>query len=276
MTLYAFDGTWQENEEEAGFGNSNIVRFADAYDGPVCYYRGIGTKGGKILRWLAGGTGLGGEFRIGEAKDDLKEQLAAGQRSVDVVGFSRGAALAIDFVNEIVDTLRREDLRVRFLGLFDTVHSFGVAGIDFNLFHKPEVPDIVDHCYHALALDERRGTFPFTATPNGYQVWFRGAHSDIGGGNGNGALNCISLRWMLCKAKAAGVPIKAGVIEALAATIDSDAPIRRARFDPIADPFRIIGQGERIHYTVKARPEHNNPPAGCPIESEADELILGR
>ena len=156
------------------------------------------------------------------------------------------------------------------------MHSFGVAGIDFNLFHEPAVPDVVDHCYHALALDERRRTFPSTPTPNGYQVWFRGAHSDIGGGNGNAALNCIALRWMLCKAKAAGAPIKAGAIDALAATIDGNAAIRAARFDPIADPFRVIAGGDRVHYSVTARPQHNNPAAAMTIESEADELILGR
>ena len=276
MTLYAFDGTWQEEEEEAGFGNSNIVRFADAYDGPVCYYRGIGTKGGKLLRWLSGGTGLGGELRIDDAKDDLKEQLKADERTIDVVGFSRGAALAIDFANEIVKTLRRENLRVRFLGLFDTVHSFGAASIDFNLFHKPEVPDIVDHCYHALALDERRGTFRCTPTPNRYQVWFRGVHSDIGGGNSNAGLNCIALRWMLCKARAAGVPINADAIDDLAPTINADAPIRPSRFDPVADPFRTIASGDRIHYSVTARQGHNNPPPGARIETVADERSLGR
>jgi uncharacterized protein (DUF2235 family) len=276
MTLYAFDGTWQEEEEEAGFANTNVVRFKDAYDGPVCYYRGIGTKGGKVLRVLSGGTGLGGELRIRDAKDDLDRQLKAGERTVDIVGFSRGAALAIDFANEIDDTLRRNDLRVRFLGLFDTVHSFGVAGIELNLFHKPEVPGIVDRCFHALALDERRGTFPCTRTPHGYEVWFRGAHSDVGGGNGNAGLNCIALRWMLCKARAAGVPIKPAALDALKTSIDADAAIRPPSFDPKADPFRVVGSGDRVHHSVKPRANHNNPLPDMVIETEADELILGR
>jgi len=90
-------------------------------------------------------------------------------------------------------------LRVRFLELFDTVHSFGVPGIDLNLFHDPDLPNIVDHCFHALALDERRGAFRPTRAPKGYEVWFRGAHLDIGGGNNNTGLNAITLKWMLCK-----------------------------------------------------------------------------
>ena len=34
----------------------------------------------------------------------------------------------------------------------------------------------------------------------GCEVWFRGVHSDVGGGNDNHALNDITLRWMLRKA----------------------------------------------------------------------------
>ena len=81
---------------------------------------------------------------------------------------------------------------------------------------------------------------------------------------------------MLCKAKAAGVPIKAGTIEALAERIDANAPIRPPRFDPKLDPFRILDGDDRVHYSVTARPDHNNPGPRMRIETEADELILGR
>lgn len=272
MALYAFDGTWQAEEADGEFENSNVVRFKDAYDGKAEYYRGIGTRGGKVRRWLAGATGLGGELRVEDAKDDLDVQLQTDDRIVDVVGFSRGAALALDFVNEIEKTLRDAQARVRFLGLFDTVHSFGIAGIDVNLLHDPDVPDIVDHCFHALALDERRGTFTPTRTPNHHEVWFRGVHSDIGGGNDNPGLNDITLRWMLSKAIAVGLPIKPGVIASL--DVDPEAPIKPAPFDPLKDPFRQVLKGDRIHYTVKARAGHNKPEASAPRESEADESGL--
>ncbi len=267
MALYAFDGTWQAEEAEGE--NSNVVRFKDAYDGKTFYYKGIGTRGGKVLRWLAGASGLGGELRVEDAKDDLDAQFQAGDRTVDVVGFSRGAALALDFANEIEKTLCDAQARVRFLGLFDTVHSFGIAGIDVNLLHDPDVPDIVDHCFHALALDERRETFTPTRTPNHYEVWFRGVHSDIGGGNDNPGLNDITLRWMLSKAIAVGLPIKPGVISSL--DIDPEAPIKSAGFDPLKDPFRTVLDRDRVHYTVKARAGHNNPQASAPRESEVDE-----
>ena len=271
MALYAFDGTWQKDEDEAAFDGTNVARFRDVYEGEVFYYLGIGTRGGKILRAVAGATGLGGELRVEEAKDDLDARIEAGDTTVDIVGFSRGAALAVDFANEIDKQVRGGRARVRFLGLFDTVHSFGVAGVDFNLFHDPDVPDYVEHCFHALALDERRQTFPPTRAPTGYEVWFRGVHSDIGGGNDNAGLNNIALRWMLHKAILAGLPIKAGIVDTL--ETDPEAAIQPAGFDPVKDPFRVLQAGDRIHYSVSSRAEgeHSNPPESMPRESEQAE-----
>ena len=68
-----------------------------------------------------------------------------------------------------------------------------------------EVDIVVDVCYHGLALDEGLATLPLTrpsASPANddadapwrlFEVWFRGAHSDIGGGNGNTGLSTITL-----------------------------------------------------------------------------------
>ncbi len=276
MALYAFDGTWNREDEEAGHKNTNVVRFRDAYTEKTCYYKGIGTRGGKVLKLIAGATGLGGSIRIWEAEHDLKEQLDGGDKTIDIVGFSRGAALALDFANEIAE--RDKALRVRFLGLFDTVHSFGVPGIDLNLFHDPDLPNIVDHCFHALALDERRDTFRPTRAPKGYEVWFRGAHSDIGGGNNNPGLNAITLKWMLCKASAVGLPITPESITALETELGSDAPIKPAKFDPVKDPHRTVKSTDRVHYSVTTRGtgDHNNPPDTLRRETEEDERDLVR
>ncbi|MFQ6024541.1 MAG: phospholipase effector Tle1 domain-containing protein, partial [Acidiferrobacterales bacterium] len=276
MALYAFDGTWQKEEEEAGYENTNIVRFRDAYTEKTCYYRGIGTRGGKVLRLIAGATGLGGTLRIWEAEDDLTKQLDRGDKTIDIVGFSRGAALALDFANEIAERAKKDALRVRFLGLFDTVHSFGVAGIDLNLIHDPDLPDIVDQCFHALALDERRDTFRPTRVPRGYEVWFRGVHSDIGGGNDNPGLNTITLKWMLSKATAVGLPIRSESITELENELDPDASIKPAKFDPIKDPHRDLESTDVIHYTVATRTtgDHNNPPDALLRETEEDERDL--
>ena len=58
-----------------------------------------------------------------------------------------------------------------------------------------------------MALDERRPSFLPTRLPGAHEVWFRGVHSDVGGGNTNRGLNDIALKWMLSKAKGASLPI---------------------------------------------------------------------
>jgi hypothetical protein len=63
------------------------------------------------------------------------------------------------------------------------------------------------HAFRALALDERRSNFVPTSLDGAYEVWFRGVHSDVGGGNTNLGLNNITLRWMARKALFAGVPV---------------------------------------------------------------------
>jgi hypothetical protein len=99
-------------------------------------------------------------------------------------------------------------------------------------------------------------------------------HSDIGAGNGNVALSYISLRWMLRKAKAAGLPIEKTIITSRDSEI-RDAPLRVPK-DPIPNEYRGFLNGDRFHYTVTATPGHNNPPAGALRETEQDEEEAAR
>ena len=104
MALYAFDGTWNSEKDAGRYDlNTNVVRFKDLYTGPKFFYQGVGTKHGLAGKIVGGAFGVGGFERIGDAKRDLARQFAAGDRSVDVVGFSRGAALAVHFCNVIGD-----------------------------------------------------------------------------------------------------------------------------------------------------------------------------
>ena len=226
MALYAFDGTWNSAtlSDDVAEDETNVAAFYEAYDGKKWYVAGPGTRHSRIGKVIGGFTGAGGHSRVKEAYEALCTTWEAGDTTIDVVGFSRGAALALDFGNKILDDgIRRpgtkqvvhESPRIRFLGLWDVVGSFGVP-IDLgplsfqstNFGHKLELPDSVDYCFHAMAMDERRQTFRVTRLLNGYEVWFRGVHSDVGGGNGNVGLSYIALRWMLRKARAAGLPIK--------------------------------------------------------------------
>src|SRR6185295_11444982 len=101
--------------------------------------------------------------------------------------------------------------RIRFLGLWNIITSFGLANLGnaaLNFGHHLNIPKTnIDYCFHAIALDERRPSFLPIRLHNACEVWFRGVHSDIGGGNGNTNLSDIALKWMMSKAKAAGLPM---------------------------------------------------------------------
>ena len=142
MALYAFDGTGQRDDDPAkeDVKDTNVSRFLFAYrpkddltlpkdDWHNHYQRGVGSAG--LLRKLAGTiAGFGGRTFIRKALNKLKDNIERNDTTIDVVGFSRGAALALDFVNEIakgkVKLADGSIPTVRLLGLFDTVPSFGI------------------------------------------------------------------------------------------------------------------------------------------------------
>src|SRR3546814_6633974 len=110
--------------------------------------------------------------------------------------------------------MMHQDVRIEFLGVFDTVASLGVPlwGWWFRVFpiwrNIPFATDPAAACrfvYHALAMDERRSQFfptlfehPKAETATALrQVWFRGAHGDIGGGYAGTGLSDIALGWMM-------------------------------------------------------------------------------
>jgi uncharacterized protein (DUF2235 family) len=278
MALYAFDGTWN-NEKDAGRYdlNTNVVRFKDLYSGKKFFYQGIGTKHGLVGKIVGGAFGVGGQDRIGEAKQDLARQLASGDRDIDIVGFSRGAALAVHFANVVGDGVVVNGVRevppVRFLGVFDIVAAFGIPidiGLSFNrinLGYRLGLAKVVQHCYHAIALDEGRKAFRPTRVREGCEVWFRGVHSDVGGGNDNHALNDITLRWMLNKAIATGLPMATDCVGSSCKRINVDGKISD-NFDKILSRPREPKKEDSFHYTVASRNGCVNPPDPCTRETE--------
>jgi len=282
MALYAFDGTWNSEKDAGRYDlNTNVVRFKDLYDGAKFFYKGIGTKHGTLGKIVGGAFGVGGQDRIEDARRDLAKQFAAGDRDIDVVGFSRGGALAVHFANVIADAGVvvngvKETPTVRFLGVFDVVAAFGIPidlGFSFNrinLGYKLGLSKGVKHCYHAMALDESRKAFRPTRMVGGCEVWFRGVHSDVGGGNNNIGLNDITLRWMLRKAIASGLPMKVNCVDTSCTRLDVNGKIGD-NFDIILSRPREPKAGDRFHYTVSTRPKHVNPPDPFTAETEAAE-----
>ena len=230
MALYAFDGTGNEDQEDAT-RDSNVVDFFSAYvdanknddtskkTGSL-YLKGIGERAKLLVgKGLAEAFGLGGHKRVRQAMDRLENNIDAGDRTIDIAGFSRGAALAMSFANEIASKM--PETPIRFIGVFDVVGQFGLPGRHVNAGHVLTLPANVQCCRHAMALDETRELFPLTRLCDKHgnhgeplrELWFRGVHSDVGGGNGNRGLNWIALNWMLLNAQKAGLPIDPAAIE---------------------------------------------------------------
>ena len=297
MSLYAFDGTGQRDDhpELEDTRDTNVARFFFAYrpsdvhlpmdDRHNHYQRGVGSAG--LLRKVLGGiTGFGGRTFVRRALQKLEDNIERDDTDIDVVGFSRGAALALDFVNEIAKgkvKLRDGGIpTVRFLGLWDCVPSFGIPISPLNIGWDLDLPANVRRGCHALALDERRGNFslhrPKVLGEGGSgrltEVWFRGVHSDVGG---NGAkevpprgLASIALNWMFVNAQAAGLQFDPALVAANRAAANASAQMLD-NLDPIETHFRRLRDNDVVHESVAARDKCNNPAAGCARVSDTGE-----
>ena len=134
---------------------------------------------------------------------------------LDVFGFSRGAAAARVFLDEIsqnaypLSTNRKNKggalgyylakkgikvdlIKVRFLGLFDTVSSFstlidGKPNFDNDTTQLPlNNLGKAESVMHFTAADEHRNNFSLTTTNVGKTREFPGVHSDVGGSYNDG------------------------------------------------------------------------------------------
>jgi hypothetical protein len=145
------------------------------------------------------------------------------------------------------------------LGVWDTVGSLGIPGsllADANkkafAFHDTSPCSIVKTAVQALAIDEHRHNFIPTywtrtapAGPSVQQVWFAGAHADVGGGYRTRVLADIPLVWMARQAEAAGLAIDwtclpAGPLNAAAAAHDSSSGL--FALDHFRPTLRRIGE----------------------------------
>ncbi|MEY1555111.1 DUF2235 domain-containing protein [Yoonia sp. R2331] len=133
-------------------------------------------------------------------------------------------------------------LDIKFLGVWDTVGAMGVPGYwmaapllnSRHQFHDTELSETVKSARHAVALDERRKTFPPTqwsnleflnakrlglptdlpldpdTAPNWdyREEWFPGDHGSIGGGGDQRGLAAYSFDWVAEGAQAAGLDLR--------------------------------------------------------------------
>ena len=270
MALYAFDGTGNIDEIDDN-KDTNVVRFKEVYAEESFYLPGVGTRLGALGAVFGGAFGAGGHSRIDEMMERLSKNYQAGDTIIDVIGFSRGAALAVHFCN----TLAKEGFsssdgsvtnpEIRFLGVWDVVGSFGLSFnniLDFQEINIgwdiTSVPANVKTCRHAIAIDERREAFNVTQLKSTdstdlKEVWFKGVHSDIGGGNLNYLRSNIALNWMIDESIKAGILIDSSLRdEDKYSNTDLDAPISENK-DVYTDPKRSCAPSEELHQSANAR-----------------------
>ncbi|HXE23507.1 MAG TPA: DUF2235 domain-containing protein [Roseiarcus sp.] len=227
----------------------------------IYYERGVGT--GAFDRFKGGAFGDGLSRNIRHAYRFLSFWYEPGDE-IFIYGFSRGAYTARSLVgylaaagllrqdacSEELEELAwryyrsatsermpavwrrltayvhdRHELRVKLIGVFDTVGALGIP-LDFawrlnreeHGFHDVELSSITDVNLHAVAIDEHRRPFeaalwrmpPFKQYDTVVeQVWFSGAHADVGGGyvveeerdRGGPYADDIALDWMIRRTK---------------------------------------------------------------------------
>jgi Uncharacterized alpha/beta hydrolase domain (DUF2235) len=311
--VVCFDGTWNAADSEKAETNvARMYRAIRANSGDhhqmAFYERGVGTTMVKAINLIAGATGLGVGDNIRAAYMNLAKNYVPGDE-IFLFGFSRGAFSARSLSGFIgaCGLLKREslgaiykawsfyreakvrtpqafaatsgalvhdDVKIKFLGVWDTVGALGVPGGIFGSklsgevfeFHDTTPSRIVLNAMQALAIDEMRDEFVPTfwtgdapAGANIEQVWFAGAHSDVGGGYDLRKAADIPLRWMALRAEKQGLeldwtsgalPPKTGTLDVLSDIHDSrDGFSSKDRFTPTIR--RVLEQNIKVELWEK-------------------------
>jgi uncharacterized protein (DUF2235 family) len=281
----------------------------------VYYRKGVGT--GRFDHFLGGALGWGLSRNVQDAYMFLVDNYRVGDE-IFLFGFSRGAYTVRSVVGLIRNSglLRRRhagklgeayalyrdrgedshpraaeaelfrrsfsrEVRIRFLGVWDTVGALGIPlelpGIQLVnerwQFHDVKLSTSVDNAFQALAIDERRK--PFTPAiweqqPGAQavdqrleQVWFAGVHSDVGGGYPQTGLSDVALAWMRNRAGECGLAVD---FEAARIPLrpDGDAPLH----DSMTPYYRLLGE------LVRPMPVPRTDAEGTPLVTREKVIDL--
>lgn len=167
--------------------------------------------------------------------------------------------------------------KIRMIGVWDTVGALGIPHTVFSergkyKFHDTRLSRIVEHAYQALALDEHRGLYDAVLWTGEQkpgqkveQLWFIGAHANVGGGYPEDPLAKndpqaktdplakISLEWMQRKAAGAGLKVDFEHVP--------DEAYKKAPNDSFAEMFmggyalasKLLNPGDGRHYRFYGR-----------------------
>ncbi|KAI6014359.1 hypothetical protein EDC04DRAFT_2754534 [Pisolithus marmoratus] len=205
----------------------------------VLYMSGVGSEAdfeGSLVGSMQLLTGTAVASKIRDAYAFLAQNFNEGDE-ICLFGFSRGAYTVRKLAGLIdrIGLLTRENLgnlftiwrqlvrhqtptvppdtrktRIKCVGVWDTVGAI-LNTVDALGIEDTSLPPTVDVALHALSLQDNRDKFLPTlwqTPPDGLpanqilkQVWFPGAHSDVGGGYTRQDLSDLALLWMVGEIK---------------------------------------------------------------------------
>jgi type VI secretion system VgrG family protein len=235
---YGYDGKGSSPDNSYGNDVSNVARLYDLYINQVdealpvdtemasvsIYVDGIGTSSTGEDSVFSQGTGIGAQgvrTRVEETPalflkavrtfQDNNPDKRIERIEFDIFGFSRGAAAARDFANEVLkgeqsilakalpagspvlaDSFKwqaQTDVSIDFIGVYDTVAAIAnplVGDFTGHNARNPGIniflaPDVAKKVVHLVARNERRYNFSLNSA-GAADIVLPGVHSDLGGG----------------------------------------------------------------------------------------------
>jgi hypothetical protein len=160
------------------------------------------------------------------------------------------------------------DVPIKSVAVWDTVGSMGIPAytamgrFDILRFTDMNLSPKVERGFHAMAIDELRRDFPVTPwlrRAGVEQVWFVGAHSDVGGGYPTSEcyLSDIALSWMMKKLATVGVKYTDPLAYVPKPQVLGGAyhtPWTKPPFNILKpDEARKVDQGDVLHASVRDR-----------------------
>lgn len=281
--LICFDGTGNEMGDAEDDSLSNIAKIAiragwmgnekeSAVPGQsVLYYPGPGTRGGFFLRLIRKLFSPEITIRriIREAEKDLNAVYTAGDEII-IIGFSRGAAIARRFAamlgtKEVCPKHAIDS--VELMICFDTVAQIGKPDgsrypDDNVVFENHAVSSVIRKGYHLVSIDEHRRLFPVTLMDHKSgdrvtEVWFKGVHSDVGGGYPEHGLSDVTLEYAVDKLQNAEIEVRYSLAtselpediddEDIAFSPDISAPVHYHKYGRAPREIHIINDGKLAH-----------------------------
>lgn len=176
------------------------------------------SRGAYAVRSLAGAIDMIGLLKTEHATE---RNIRTAYRHYEC---SPGSQAAADFARAYC----HDTIEIEMIGVWDTVKALGLRlpllwplTEERHAFHNHHLGPSIRNGFHAVALDENREVFdpvmwdcPDDWSGRVEQVWFRGAHGDVGGQIGGyeaaRPLANISLIWLLDRAESCGLPLPQG------------------------------------------------------------------